>query len=166
VACSWCDSKESWDASKFPPVPVDDVIRRAGSYPAKSAVVTGGEPLLYNLGPLCKGLRELGIRTFLETSGSSPLSGSWDWICLSPKRDAPPLEEFFEKADELKVVIGDLRDFDWAEENSFDVRPECILYLQPEWCNRNSVVPLIVKYIQSHPKWRMSIQAHKYIGIP
>ncbi len=166
VVCSWCDSKESWDASKFPPVPVSGIISRAASYPANAVVVTGGEPLLYNLDLLCKGLHERGIRTYLETSGSSPLSGTWDWICLSPKRGSPPFEEFYQNADELKVVVAELRDFDWAEQNMAEVREDCVLYLQPEWCNRTSVMPLIVKYIQAHPRWRMSIQAHKYIGIP
>jgi len=166
VTCSWCDVKESWDASRFPPLPVGEIVNRAAEFPARSAVITGGEPLLYNLDLLCRSLREKHIQTFLETSGSSPFSGAWDWICLSPKKDSPPLDELMQRADELKVVIAGAEDFGWAEENSKRVRPECLLYLQPEWCNRRSVMPLIVNYIQSNPTWRISLQSHKYIGIP
>jgi 7-carboxy-7-deazaguanine synthase len=166
VGCHWCDSKESWNAEKYPPVATGTIIEHAASYPAKSIVVTGGEPLLYNLDYLCHGLHQQGITTFLETSGSSMLSGEWDWVCLSPKKDAPPLPGIFEKANELKVIIEDMLDFDWAEENAGQVSPSCILYLQPEWSLRDSIIPVIVKYIQAHPKWRISLQSHKYMRIP
>ena len=166
MGCRWCDSKESWNAEKFPPVPADTIIEHASFYPARSIVVTGGEPLLYNMDYLCEGLHRTGIRTYLETSGSSPLSGSWDWICLSPKKDAPPLQEVLGKANELKVIIEDLPDFDWAEENAGKVSENCILFLQPEWSMRQTFIPVIVKYIQAHPQWRISLQAHKYMRIP
>jgi organic radical activating enzyme len=166
VGCHWCDVRESWDASRFPPVDVSGIILRADQFPAKAVVVTGGEPLLYNLDPLCWGLRERKIALHLETSGSETLSGEWDWICLSPKKEAPPLPEIVALADELKVVVEDFSDFDRAEEIAEKIRPGCLLYLQPEWSIRDSIVPLIVKYIQSHPKWRISLQSHKYIGIP
>lgn len=165
VGCNWCDCKESWNAGKYPPVDTNMIIEHAASYPAKSIVVTGGEPLLYNLDFLCHGLHHQGITRFLETSGSSALSGEWDWICLSPKKDAPPLPEIFEKANELKVII-ETPDFDWAEENARKVSPSCILYLQPEWSRRDFLIPVIVKYIQENPKWKISLQAHKYMRIP
>jgi len=166
VGCHWCDSKESWDAEKYPPVATDKIIEHAASFPAKAIVVTGGEPLLYNLDYLCKGLHRNGVATFLETSGSSELSGVWDWICLSPKREAPPIQEIFLKANELKVIIEDLPDLDWAEINARKVSSTCILYLQPEWSRRDTVIPAIVKYIEANPKWKISLQAHKYMRIP
>ena len=166
VGCSWCDSKESWNAEKFPAIETDIIVEHATNYPAKSIVVTGGEPLLYNLDYLCEGLHRKGITKYLETSGSSRLSGAWDWICLSPKKDAPPSEEILEKANELKMIIKDLRDFDWAEENAGLVNENCLLFLQPEWSLRQSFIPVLVKYILAHPKWRISLQAHKYMRIP
>ncbi|MCX6248965.1 MAG: 7-carboxy-7-deazaguanine synthase QueE [Bacteroidetes bacterium] len=166
VGCKWCDVKESWNAAKYPPVSTDTIIRHAALYPAKAIVVTGGEPLLYNMDYLCQELHRQGISTFLETSGSSKLSGDWDWICLSPKKDGPPLPVIFEKANELKVIIENIQDFSWAEENAGKVLPSCILYLQPEWSQRATIIPEIVKYIQANPKWKISIQAHKYMRIP
>ena len=166
VGCSWCDVKESWDAAKYPPVPVDQIIKNAHRYPAKAIVVTGGEPLLYNLDYLCCGVKTIGIKTFLETSGSSFLSGSWDWICLSPKHDAPPLPGIFLKANELKVIIEKREDLEWAENNSLKVDHNCILYLQPEWSVIDFITPIIIKYIKENPKWKISLQSHKYMGIP
>jgi 7-carboxy-7-deazaguanine synthase len=166
VGCHWCDVKESWNAASCPPVAADQIITNAASYPAKAAVITGGEPLLYNLDYLAKGLHDKGLKTFLETSGSSPLTGQWDWICVSPKKESPPLPEIFTRANELKVIIEEFKDFDWAEENAALVPGDCFLYLQPEWSIRESMIPLIVKYIQAHPQWRISLQSHKYIGIP
>ena len=166
VGCHWCDIKESWDASKYPPYSSDKIIAHAASFPSKAIVVTGGEPLLYNLDYLCKGLKSNGIRTFLETSGSAPLSGDWDWICLSPKKDAPPLDGIFRLADELKVIIEDQGDFAWAEENAMHVKDQCMIYLQPEWSKSGQITPFIVKYILDHPRWKISLQSHKYIGIP
>ncbi len=166
VGCRWCDVKESWNASQFPPIPADEVIARATECPAGSVVVTGGEPMLYNLDYLCRGLKSHGLSTYLETSGSQELSGIWDWVCVSPKKDSPPLEEVLIKADELKVIIHDETDFSWAEEQSSKVNPACILFLQPEWSVATRMMPRIVDYIKSHPKWRISLQSHKYMHIP
>jgi organic radical activating enzyme len=166
VGCRWCDVKESWNASAFPPKPVSEVIRHALSYKARSVVITGGEPLLYNLNHLCDEFKANHFETFLETSGSQPLSGTWDWICLSPKRDAPPLKEMLKLANELKVIIQDETDFTWAEESLEGVSDHCLLYLQPEWSRRNTMMPSIVRYIEENPKWRISLQSHKYMRIP
>ncbi len=166
VGCHWCDAKESWNAASCPPVRSDQIIENASRYPAQAIVITGGEPLLYNLDYLTQGLRDKGIRIYLETSGSSPLTGSFDWICLSPKKESPPLMEIYPLAQELKVIIEDLKDFDWAEENAAFVNETCHLFLQPEWSVSEMVMPIIVKYIQAHPRWRMSLQSHKYMRIP
>jgi len=166
VGCWWCDVKESWNASLFPPTPIDQIVAYVSSFPAKAVVVTGGEPLLYNLDYFCKKLKESGIRTFLETSGSLLLSGSWDWICLSPKKDVPPLPETLKKANELKVIIHEPEDLAWAETNRTLVSPECLLYLQPEWSSRRQIIPVIIDYIKKHPVWKISLQSHKYMNIP
>jgi 7-carboxy-7-deazaguanine synthase len=166
VGCKWCDVKESWNATHFPPVSTDSVVEHAAAYPAKAIVVTGGEPLLYNMDYLCGELHRRGIRIFLETSGSQPLSGAWDWICVSPKKDAPPLQEMASLASELKVIVHDDTDFGWAEENSRLVSPGCMLYLQPEWSRRNIMMPGIIRYIKEKPKWKISLQSHKYMRIP
>ena len=166
VGCKWCDVKESWNASDFPPVSTDVVIEHATSYPAKAIVVTGGEPLLYNMDYLCDGLHRQGIRIFLETSGSQPLSGSWDWICLSPKRNMPPLPEICHIADELKVIIQDETDFAWAEKYCGLVSEKCMLFLQPEWSRSEAITPHIVEYIKKNQAWRISLQSHKYMHIP
>lgn len=166
VGCRWCDIKESWNASDFPPKSTDEVVLRASSYPAKAIVVTGGEPLLYNLDYLSGQLRKHGIRVFLETSGSQPLSGVWDWICLSPKKDSPPGSEIAKLANELKVIVHDETDFSWAGENADLVTPGCHLFLQPEWSRRNTMMPGIIRYIMDHPRWKISLQSHKYMRIP
>ncbi len=166
VGCKWCDVKESWNASDFPPVSTDFIVEHACSYPARAIVVTGGEPLLYNMDYLCSELHRKGVRIFLETSGSQPLSGDWDWICVSPKKDAPPMKEVALMASELKVIIQDYTDFTWAEENSLLASSSCLLYLQPEWSRRNTMMPEIIRYIQANPKWRISLQSHKYMHIP
>ena len=166
VGCYWCDVKESWDASKYPPVSSILIADHAALYPAKSIVITGGEPLLYNLDFLCKQLHQRGIITFLETSGAYQLSGKWDWICLSPKKENPPVLEIFPMANELKVIIEDSSDFDWAEENAKKVSHKCILILQPEWSVRDMIIPEIVAFVQSHPVWKISLQSHKYMRIP
>jgi organic radical activating enzyme len=142
------------------------VVEHAVSYPAKAIVVTGGEPLLYNMDYLCSELHNRDIRIFLETSGSQPLSGEWDWICMSPKKDAPPIKEVAARANELKVIIHDNTDFQWGEENALLVSHSCILYLQPEWSRRNAMMPEIIRYIQANPKWKISLQSHKYMHIP
>lgn len=166
VGCFFCDVKESWDASKHTLTKTDEVISRISENISKSVVVTGGEPMLYDLGYLCSKLKEKGISLFLETSGSEKLSGEWDWICLSPKHNHHPREEFFNLAHELKVVIYDENDFAWAEENAQKVKENCHLLLQPEWSNSPKMMPIIVDYVLNHPKWRISLQSHKFMNIP
>jgi len=166
VGCSWCDSKLSWNPEVFPPVRVDEIVERAAGFPAKAVVVTGGEPTLYPLDYLCAELKKREIQTFIETSGAYPLTGQWDWICLSPKRQQPPAEGIHMMADELKVIVSTPADFDWAEENAAKVKATCQLFLQPEWSVYNRIIPDIVDYIMQHPKWRVSLQAHKFMRIP
>ena len=166
VGCSWCDVKESWNAKLWPLTDTDEIVKRINSCVAKSVVVTGGEPLMYPLDYLCDELKKRKIKTFLETSGSHPLSGNWDWICLSPKKYKPPLNEIYTKADELKVIIQSKGDFDWAEKNAERVGSNCVLYLQPEWSKRNEIMEPIIDYAMKNPKWQVSIQSHKYMGIP
>lgn len=166
VGCHWCDVKESWDAGIHPLVETAKIVENASAHPAKAVVVTGGEPLQYELGALTGSLREKGIQTFIETSGAYPLSGSWDWICLSPKKTMPPLPEIFGMAHELKMIVHNRHDFVWAEENAKKVNEKCRLFLQPEWSKRNEMTPLIVDYVMKNPKWMTSLQTHKYMNIP
>ena len=165
VGCFWCDVKDSWDASKHPKIAVEQIVSDATKYPGKLAVVTGGEPLLHNLNALTDLLHQQGFETNIETSGSSPLSGNWDWICLSPKKFKPPVQEVINQAHELKVVIFNKTDFEWAESFAKQVHPSCKLYLQPEWDKASEMTPLIIDYIQAHPQWRLSLQVHKYLDI-
>lgn len=166
VGCVWCDVKESWEAEKHPKMSVDAISEQAASFPGKLAVITGGEPLLHPLDALTSALKNKGFETNIETSGSSPLSGEWDWICLSPKKFKAPLPEVAALANELKVVIFHPSDFLWAEQWAEKVSPNCKLYLQPEWDKREKNTPLIVEYIKKNPKWILSIQSHKYIDVP
>ncbi len=166
VGCSWCDSKESWNAELFPPVDVDPIIEHIISSPAKTVVVTGGEPSNYPMEYLTRQLKKHGVTTMLETSGTNPLTGEWDWVCLSPKPFQPPLEENFAKADELKVIIQKPADLKWAERNAEKVNEKCLLFLQPEWSVAKEIMETITGYVMEHPKWRVSLQAHKYMNIP
>lgn len=166
VYCPWCDSKSTWDARLYPLSSVSSIIGEIMRTPAKNAVITGGEPLLYPLGPLCGALKEHGYNIFLETSGTHPPSGRFDWICLSPKRHCPPLKEPLAMADELKIIVSGPEDLVWAEELKESVKSACVPLLQPEWDRRESIVPLIVSYVKEHPEWRISLQTHKYIYIP
>ncbi len=166
VGCNWCDVKESWNPQIHPLTPADAIIKNINQCKARAVVVTGGEPLTYNLDYLCNELKEKEIATFLETSGTYPLSGLWDWICLSPKKNRPPLKEIYTKADELKVIIYDESDFSWAEECAAKVKDDCLLFIQPEWSKRNSVMPLVIDYVMKYPRWIISLQSHKYMGIP
>ncbi len=166
VGCRWCDAKYTWNPKLFPPTPIEVVVERAASYPAQSIVLTGGEPLLYPLDPLTDALHARGLEIFLETSGSHPFSGRFDWVCLSPKRQQPPLKEAYRQADELKVIIELEEDFAWAEENAREVSKGCRLYLQPEWSRSEQIMPLLVEYVKAHPVWNISIQTHKYMHIP
>ena len=166
VGCSWCDSRFSWNPKLHPLVETDEIINRVVSSGTDSVVVTGGEPLLWNLDYLCLGLKKKNIHTFIETSGAYELSGKWDWICLSPKKNMPPVFEICKLADELKVIIQDKNDFDWAEEYRRMVNTKCRLFLQPEWSRFESIIPEIVEYIKLNPAWRISLQVHKYMHIP
>lgn len=169
VGCHWCDVKESWDAALHPPTLTDTIVQHALQQPAKAAVVTGGEPSMYNLEYLTTQFRDNKIEAFIETSGAYPLTGTWDWICLSPKKTSPPLAQIFSKAHELKVIIYNQNDFEWAEKNAAEVlkvNPSCRFFLQPEWSRREQMVPKIVEYVMAHPKWNISLQTHKYLHIP
>ncbi|MDE3235138.1 MAG: 7-carboxy-7-deazaguanine synthase QueE [Bacteroidota bacterium] len=175
VGCVWCDVKESWDASMHPTKTVEEIFSQAEQEINKEKisqqqkpiiVITGGEPLLHNLDALTATFQHAGYETNIETSGSSPLSGNWNWICLSPKKFKAPLPEIVSKANELKVVIFNKHDFDWAEQYAAQTSPGCKLYLQPEWEKRAVVTPLIIDYIKANPRWEMSIQIHKYINVP
>lgn len=166
VGCHWCDVKESWDASIHPLVDIGKVVSNAGEQPAKMVVVTGGEPLIFNLDMLTDQLKKEHIQVFVETSGAHPFSGTFDWVCLSPKKTAPPLKEYYTLADELKVIIHNRHDFEWANEHAEKVSDDCKLYLQPEWSKREEMMPLIVDHVMKHPKWNISIQTHKYMNIP
>lgn len=166
VGCVWCDVKESWDATVHPVLNIEDLILNIKKNPALLAVITGGEPLMHDLGPLTSALKHEGIQTNLETSGAHPLSGLWDWICLSPKKFKEPLPEILHQADELKIIVFNKSDFDWAEKYAGLVSPKCKLHLQPEWDKRDEMTPLIIDYIKANPKWELSLQVHKYIGVP
>ena len=166
VGCVWCDVKDSWDASKHPQLSIDEIVNAALSHPSKIAIVTGGEPLLHELDPLTTALKTAGFQTHIETSGSSPLSGQWDWICLSPKKFKFPLEESVAAASELKVVVFNKSDIEWAESFEKKVSPNCKLYLQPEWDKADTMTPLSIDYIKAHPQWELSAQLHKYIQVP
>ena len=166
VGCVWCDVKESWDASKHPVFSIEEIVSNALAHPARLAIITGGEPLLYNLDALTTALKKVGFELNIETSGSSPMSGNWDWVCLSPKKFKAPLTESIQAASELKVVIFNTHDFEWAETYAKQVSPNCKLYLQPEWDKSNEITPLVIEYIKAHPKWELSAQLHKYIQVP
>jgi 7-carboxy-7-deazaguanine synthase len=166
VGCVWCDVKESWNADAHPQVAIDDMVHEASKHPGRLAVVTGGEPLMYNLDELTRALHAVGFETNIETSGAHPLSGQWDWICFSPKKFKAPLPEIYDRANELKVVIYNKSDFAWAEEHAARVSPDCRLYLQPEWDRRDKMMPEIIEYIKNNPQWRVSLQVHKFMNIP
>ena len=166
VGCVWCDVKDSWDAEKHPKYEVGRLKSEVMKTPAMIVVITGGEPLMHNLDELTKELQVAGFKTHIETSGAYPLSGSWDWICLSPKKFKSPLPEVILLANELKVVVFNKSDFDWAEKYAALVSPSCKLYLQPEWDKSAEMTPMIIDYIKAHPKWELSLQIHKYINVP
>ncbi len=166
VGCVWCDVKDSWDAEKHPKHNIEYIISNVEKTAAKLVVITGGEPLMHNLNALTAALQSKGFETNIETSGAHPLSGSWDWICLSPKKFKAPLPEILPFANELKIVVFNKSDFDWAEEYAAKVSPSCKLFLQPEWDKAAIVTPLIIDYIKANPKWELSLQIHKYINVP
>ncbi len=166
VGCHWCDVKESWDANLHPLIPIGDLIHFLKDIPSKDIVITGGEPTLYNLVPLCEMLKNLGFNTFIETSGAYELSGTWDWICLSPKKTSPPKKSIYSKAHELKVIVFNQDDFKWAETHAKLAGENCRLFLQPEWSKIDSILPDIIDYTMKNPKWNISLQSHKFMHIP
>jgi len=166
VGCHWCDVKESWDEKLHPPTSVDDILSPISDFPTKTVVVTGGEPLMWNMSFLTKMLKEKGLNRHLETSGSHKLSGEWDWICLSPKKFQKPLETIKPLSDELKIIVKNKSDFKWAEDQRLGVSKKCKLYLQPEWSNKEDMIPLIIDYVMENPEWQISLQTHKYLQIP
>lgn len=166
VGCVWCDVKESWNASGYPVVKTRTLVDEALNSPTEIVVITGGEPTLYDLGPLTKTLRDAGLRTHIETSGTHTLSGDWHWVCFSPKKFKKPLPQIYHQADELKVIVYNKSDFQWAEDHATRVRKDCLLYLQPEWSRSNEMMPLITEYVKENPRWKISLQTHKYLGIP
>ena len=166
VGCVWCDVKESWNADIHPYRSIEEIANYVTQTPANIAVITGGEPLMHNLDELTASLKKKNIRIHIETSGAYPLSGTWDWICVSPKKFKAPLPDVLANANELKVVIYNRSDFEWAEKHAAQVPSSCKLYLQPEWSKAGIMTPLIVDYIKANPKWELSLQIHKYINVP
>jgi len=166
VGCVWCDVKDSWNADKWPKQSIEQIVSEAKQYPTRLAVVTGGEPLMYDLSELTDALKANGLKTNVETSGAHPLSGDWNWICFSPKKFMKPGDEFYQVADELKVVVYNKSDFKWAEEHAARVNNDCLLYLQPEWDKSETVLPEIIDYVKDNPQWKISLQTHKFMQIP
>ncbi|NDH90607.1 MAG: 7-carboxy-7-deazaguanine synthase QueE [Flavobacteriia bacterium] len=165
VGCHWCDVKESWDAGKHPLTSLDAMVAHLGPND-QTIVITGGEPLMWDMNPLTAALKGAGKRVHLETSGAYPLTGSWDWVCLSPKKTKAPRPEWYAAAHELKVIVYNADDLRWAQEHADQCGPDCQLFLQPEWSKRDKTLPLIVDFLEEHPEWRLSLQTHKYIGMP
>ncbi|MFD1316712.1 7-carboxy-7-deazaguanine synthase QueE [Namhaeicola litoreus] len=165
VGCHWCDVKESWNAKLHPATATEKIIENAIKY-SDTVVITGGEPLMWNLDFITKNLQSRNIKTHIETSGAYTLSGVWNWICLSPKKNKLPLQEVYDRADELKVIVYNKNDFKFAEDQANKVNGNCTLFLQPEWSNREKMTPLIVDYVMKNPKWKISLQTHKYLNIP
>ena len=166
VGCVWCDVKESWDVSAHPVVDIGEIVSRAVQSKCNVAVITGGEPAMHDLNVLTTQLKSSGLRTHIETSGVYPLTGSWDWICFSPKKFLQPHPSIFTQANELKVIVYNKSDFAWAEEFSSKVNDQCELFLQPEWSKEKEILPLIIDYVKANPRWKLSLQIHKYMNIP
>ena len=166
VGCVWCDVKESWDASAHPLVEIEEMASRAAATPTQIAVITGGEPLMYDLTELTQSIHARNIRTHIETSGAYPMSGEWDWVCFSPKKFKAPHPSVFSRADELKVVVYHKSDIEWAVGFVDRLKPSCQLFLQPEWSKRDEVLPLIIDFVKENPRWQVSLQIHKYMNIP
>jgi len=166
VGCVWCDVKESWDASAHPEMSVEEITNHARSGKNDLVVITGGEPAMYDLTTLTKSLHAAGLKTNIETSGVYPLTGKWDWVCFSPKKFKQPHGSVYKQANELKVVIYNKSDFEWAEEHALKVNENCMLFLQPEWSKEKEMLPLIIEYVKNNPKWKVSLQIHKYMDIP
>jgi organic radical activating enzyme len=166
VGCVWCDVKESWDASAHPLVSIEEIVKRVKSSGSEIVVITGGEPAMYNLALLTGELKKAGLRTNIETSGAYKLTGTWDWVCFSPKKFKAPDSSVYEQANELKIIIYNKSDFNWAEEFAARVKSSCELFLQPEWSKEKEMLPLIIEYVKNNPQWKVSLQIHKYMNIP
>lgn len=166
VGCVWCDVKESWEVGPEQWMSVDDIVARASAYPGRIAVITGGEPAMYDLSYVTRRLRENGFRVHIETSGAYPLSGEIDWVTVSPKKFKAPLDEVVAAADELKVVVFHPSDFKWAEQHAAMTDKKCILLLQSEWGKRDKFTETLIEYVKTHPEWSLSLQTHKYLDIP
>lgn len=166
VGCVWCDVKESWEQDKHPILDVEEIVQNAKSHPGRLAIITGGEPLMHQLGPLTERLKEEGFSINIETSGAHAFSGLIDYVCLSPKKFKAPVKEAFDLADEFKVVVFHKSDLKWAIELSEKLSDKCKLYIQPEWSKRNQITPLLVDFVKENPEWNLSLQTHKYIDIP
>jgi len=166
VCCTWCDEKLAWDESLYPQIPVEQIVNEVLKTKAESVVVTGGEPFRHNLKTLTELIQRKGIYCQVETSGTGIITGTWDWITLSPKQQQPPLQSVYEQANELKVVIQKEEDFLWAEKNASAVSSDVLLFLQPEWSQFHEILPFIMRYIKNNPKWRLSVQVHKFLNIP
>ncbi|NNC94123.1 MAG: 7-carboxy-7-deazaguanine synthase QueE [Chitinophagales bacterium] len=165
VGCSWCDVKESWEVEKEQFIKIDEIIEELRSLPCSFSVITGGEPLIYNMDVLTDRIHDLGVKTHLETSGTYPLSGKWDWICFSPKRFKKPLDIYYEFASELKVVISRPNDLRWAQKHAEQVNENCVLFLQPEWSVSDQILPDIIDFVKENPEWNISLQLHKYLDV-
>ena len=166
VGCTWCDVKESWDANAHPKVSVEEMVNRAKASGTKLVVITGGEPAMYDMTLLTKSLQQAGLQANIETSGAYPLTGTWDWVCFSPKKFKAPDPSIYIQANELKVIVYNKHDFTWAEDFAQKVSASCKLFLQPEWSKEKEMLPLIIEYVKANPKWEVSLQIHKYMNIP
>ena len=165
VGCVWCDVKESWLAENHPRIGIDEMLERINDSGADKVVVTGGEPAMYDLKPLTDALRKNNLLCYIETSGAYPLTGDWDWICVSPKKFKAPLPEILLLANELKVIVYNKSDFDWGEKNAEMLNDNCLLYLQPEYSVNEKILPQIIEYVKTNKRWRISLQTHKYLGV-
>lgn len=166
VGCVWCDVKESWEVSEKQLKSIQELVTDAAAHQARNVVITGGEPCMYNLTSLINQLHLFQFKVHIETSGAYPVTGSPDWVCVSPKKFKAPMPESLAKADELKVVVFNNSDFEWAEQNALQVKDSCKLFLQPEFDKSNKIMPAIVEYVKANPRWQISLQTHKFIGIP
>lgn len=166
VGCVWCDVKESWEADKWPVSTIEEIVQGALAYPGRMVVITGGEPLMYDLGPLTKLLKEKGFTINIETSGAHPFSGTFDWVCFSPKKFKEPHPSIYVQANELKVVIFHKSDFEFAEKHAVLVNDNCHKLLQPEWSRSTQHLQSIIDYVKFHPDWKISLQTHKFMDIP
>lgn len=165
VGCVWCDVKESWTQG-YPQFTAQHLLELVQETPAQIVIITGGEPLMHDLEPLTQKLQQAGLATHIETSGAHPVSGNWNWYCLSPKKFVFPQETSYALANELKVIVYNESDFKWAQQEAAKVPENCMLLLQPEWSREKQMLPLIVDFVKANPQWQISLQTHKYMNVP